>query len=56
MDKSTLSPILNISSGRHPLLVWIDCDILALVKRCLVTLNCFSQSMVAGIGSDFRSS
>src|SRR5258705_12997143 len=52
MGKSTLSPILNIGGSLHRLLVWIDCDILALVKHCLVTLNCFLRSMVAGIGSD----
>ena len=56
MDKSTLSPILNIGGGLRCLLVWINCDILALVKRYFVTLNCFSRSVVAGIGGDFRSS
>ena len=54
MDKSNLSPILNIGGGRRRLLVWIDCDIRALVRCCLVTLNCRSRSMVTG--DDFRSS
>ena len=59
MDKSTLSPILNIGGGRRHLLVWIDCDIRALVRCCLVTLNCrsrFAEAVVVGIGGNFRSS
>ena len=57
MDKSTLSPILNIGGGPRRLLVWIDCDIQALVRCCLVTLNCrsrFAEAVVVGIGGDFH--